>query len=303
MNFINPKTDFAFKKIFGSNQSKEILISFLNAILYPGQTVIQELEIHNPYLFPQIQEIKDTYLDIKANITGNKTVIIEMQILNVEAFRKRILDNATKAYSTQLITGERYHLLNPVIAITITDFEMFEETDEVISRFVFKEKRRLVDYLADELELVFIELPKFNRKLHELQNVADKWIYFLKEANILDAVPDTMRSVPEIMQAFRIANKASLTREELEDLERREMYIQDRRGAIALATRKGINEGKIALILRQIEHRFGAISPDMQTRIQRLSLEQLENLGIAVLDFQSMEEAIAWLEARNCLTG
>ena len=78
MIFINPKTDFAFKKIFGSEQSKDILISFLNAILYKGNPTIEDLEIINPYLAPKIRGIKDTYLDVKAKITGNKTVIIEM---------------------------------------------------------------------------------------------------------------------------------------------------------------------------------------------------------------------------------
>ena len=72
MNFINPKTDFAFKKIFGSADSKDILISFLNAILYEAQPVIEDLEIIDPYLAPKIKGVKDTYLDVKAKIAGNK---------------------------------------------------------------------------------------------------------------------------------------------------------------------------------------------------------------------------------------
>ena len=138
MNFINPKTDFAFKKIFGSADSKDILISFLNALLYEAQPVIEDLEIIDPYLAPKIKGVKDTYLAVKANIEGKKTVIIEMQVLNVESFEKRILYNATKAYSMQLTTGIGYSLLNPVIALTITDFQMFEHLETVISRFVFK---------------------------------------------------------------------------------------------------------------------------------------------------------------------
>ncbi len=83
---INPKTDFAFKKIFGSEQSKDILISFLNALLYEARPVIEDLQILTPYLAPKIHGIKYTYLDVRARITGNKTVIIEMQVLNVEGF-------------------------------------------------------------------------------------------------------------------------------------------------------------------------------------------------------------------------
>jgi predicted transposase/invertase (TIGR01784 family) len=67
--FINPKTDFAFKKIFGSEQSHGILVSFLNGILYAGESLIEDLEILNPYQAPRIRGVKDTYLDVKARLT------------------------------------------------------------------------------------------------------------------------------------------------------------------------------------------------------------------------------------------
>ena len=244
MIFINPKTDFAFKKIFGSEQSKDILISFLNGILYQGNPTIEDLEILNPYLAPKIRGIKDTYLDVRAKITGDKTVIIEMQVLNVEGFEKRILYNAAKAYSIQLETGEDYTLLNPVIALTITDFEMFPHLDKIISRFILKEKDYLIDYLIYDIELVFVELPKFNKKLEELETITDKWLYFIKSARTLESVPEIMGTVPEIQKAFEIANQANLSREELEDLEKREIYIHDQRNAIKRALRQGQEQGR-----------------------------------------------------------
>ena len=91
MIFVNPKNDFAFKKIFGSEQHKNILISFLNGILYDGKSTIQDLDILNPYLAPRIRGVKDTYLDVKAKLDSGISVIIEMQVLNVEGFEKRIL--------------------------------------------------------------------------------------------------------------------------------------------------------------------------------------------------------------------
>ncbi|MEQ9671760.1 Rpn family recombination-promoting nuclease/putative transposase [Coleofasciculus sp. G2-EDA-02] len=243
MIFINPKTDFAFKKIFGSEQNPEILISFLNSLLYGGQTRITELEIINPYLAPKIQGIKDTFLDVKAKLTDETTVIIEMQVLNLSGFEKRILYNAAKAYSIQLEPGEDYTLLNPVIALTLTDFEMFEDLPQVISNFVIKEKKVLTDYPINDLELVFVELPKFTKELDELETLADKWIYFIKRARGLEAIPETMAQVPEIRKAFEVANQANMTREELEALEQREMYIHDQRNAIKLALRRGIEQG------------------------------------------------------------
>jgi predicted transposase/invertase (TIGR01784 family) len=243
MRFINPKTDFAFKKIFGSEQSHPILISFLNGILYNGEAVIADLEIINPYQAPRIRGVKDTYLDVKAQLASGQTVIIEMQVLNVEGFEKRILYNAAKAYSIQLAQGEQYALLNPVIALTITDFTMFSEFETVISRFVLKEKHYLVDYPTCDLELVFVELPKFKLGLEQLTSLTEKWMYFLQNTRQLESIPATMGEVPEIQQAFEVANQANLSPDELEELEHQLIFIQDQLNAIALAEKRSLEQG------------------------------------------------------------
>jgi predicted transposase/invertase (TIGR01784 family) len=247
MIFINPKIDFAFKKIFGSEDSKDILISFLNALIYEAEPVIQDLEILNPYLAPKIRGIKDTYLDIKAKIMDRNhqpsTVIIEMQVLNIEGFEKRILYNAAKSYSTQLQTGQSYNLLNPVIALTITDFVMFTELANVTSRYILKERDFLIDYPIYDIELIFVELPKFQKNLTELETIIDKWLYFLNNARSLEAVPTVMESIPELKKAFYIANQVNLTPDELEDQEKSEFFIQDQKGAITRGVREGIRAG------------------------------------------------------------
>lgn len=240
--FINPKTDFAFKKIFGSKESHDILISFLNAILYSEQDTIQDLVILDPYQAPRIKGIKDSYLDVKATLQDGSTVIIEMQVLNVLGFEKRVLYNAAKAFSIQLGVGEDYTLLNPVIALTITDFEMFE-SERIISRYRLKEKDDLSDY-SDDIELVFVELPKFSKSLEELETLVDKWLYFLKCASELEAVPPVMRAVPAIEHAFTVAQQSKLSRKELEVLEKRQMFLHDNRNAILKAKQDGLKEGR-----------------------------------------------------------
>jgi predicted transposase/invertase (TIGR01784 family) len=249
MIFINPKIDFAFKKIFGSEDSKDILISFLNALIYEAAPVIQDLEIINPYLAPKIRGVKDTYLDIKAKIIDRetneqRTVIIEMQVLNVEGFEKRILYNAAKSYSTQLTTGQGYHLLNPVIALTITDFVMFADLPHVTSRFVLKEQDFLIDYPIYDIELIFVELPKFKKNLAALETIIDKWLFFLTNARKLQDVPPTMDNIPELKKAFYIANQANLNLDELEEQEKSEIFIQDQRGAITKAAKESLEQGR-----------------------------------------------------------
>ena len=245
MRFLNPKTDFAFKKIFGSNESKDILISFINAELqFTGSYEIVGLTIIDPYQAPKIKGMKDTYLDVKAQSRDGREFVIEMQVLNVAGFEKRILYNAAKAYSIQIASAQDYLVLNPVIAITIADFVMFEDSKEVITTFRLLEKEKFFEYKNSDLELVFIELPKFIKTENELANITDKWIYFLKNAGSLEFVPQTLAVEPPIKKAFEIANKANMTREELEDQEHREMFIQDQRGAITKAIDDGIKKGK-----------------------------------------------------------
>jgi predicted transposase/invertase (TIGR01784 family) len=281
MIFINPKTDFAFKKIFGSDQSKDILISFLNGILYSGESVVEDLEILNPYQVPHIRGVKDTYLDVRAKITGDQTVIIEMQVLNVEGFEKRILYNAAKAYSIQLGSGQAYTTLNPVIALTITDFSMFEG-HEFISHYVLKEKSYLTDYISSDIELVFVELPKFNKELNELQSLTDKWLFFVKKARELNDIPPIMGEVSEIRHAFEIANQAGLSQAELDDLEHQEFFIQDQMNAILKAQKEGLKQGieqgkkeQAIAIARQL---LDVLDDATITQTTGLSLEEIQNL-------------------------
>lgn len=280
MIFINPKTDFAFKKIFGSKKSKPILISFLNAILYQERPMIVDLEILDPYQAPRIKGMKDSYLDVKAVLTDHKTVIIEMQVLNVLGFEKRVLYNAAKAFSIQLAVGEDYTLLNPVIALTVTDFEMFAGSSKVISRYRLKEKDDLTDY-SDDIELVFVELPKFDKELAALETIADKWIYFLKAANTLPSVPPSLGAIPEIQHAFEVARQSKLSKRELELLEKREIFLHDSRNAILKARLDGKAEGERETKVAIARSLLGIL--DVETISQ--------TTGLSVADIQQLNQA------------
>ena len=244
MKFLDVKTDFAFKKVFGSEGSKDILISFLNSLVsFPDGESIEDLTIVDPYQIPLIKGMKDTFVDVKARLSNNSTVIIEMQVLNVQGFEQRVLYNAAKSYSSQLVQGEHYHLLNPVIAITITDFEMFDDLVDYKTVFRLIEKQHLIEYNGD-IELIFIELPKFKKAESELVDIIDKWIYFVQNAGSLAYIPETLSTSPEIVHAFDIANMAGLTPEEHEAQWKRRDFIMLQRGSIEYAEKIGRAEGK-----------------------------------------------------------
>jgi predicted transposase/invertase (TIGR01784 family) len=297
MRFIDPKIDFAFKKIFGSSDSKDILINFLNAILYEAQPLIEDLEIidsqpENPTLGAQ-----ETRLDVKATINGDRIALVEIQLINVPSFGNRVLYNAAKSYSQQLTGKDRYERLKTVISLKIADFEMFENQPEFMSRFVFQEKEQQFECPDTAIELVFLELPKFSKELAALETTADQWIYFIKNTSTLETVPETLSAVPEIQKAFRIAREDNFTQEELKELQKQELWIQDQQIAIEIAREQVTKTAQLSLILRQLVRRLGTIQPETENSIRQLSVEELENLGEAVLDFNHPSDLTVWLQA------
>ncbi|WPD24208.1 MAG: Rpn family recombination-promoting nuclease/putative transposase [Candidatus Electrothrix scaldis] len=241
MRFLDVRTDFAFKKVFGSERSKNVLISFLNAIIDFGEEQVTDLTIVDPYQIPLLKGMKDSYVDVKAVLSNNKKVIVEMQVLNVEGFEKRVLYNAAKLYSTQLKKSGKYTTLEPIIALTITDFEMFPEFAKAISYWTLREREVLLQY-SNDIELIFAELPKFTKTEEELTDIADKWLYFVKHAGDLEFVPESFTE-PQLLEAFEIANTAGLSEEELDIQFKRQDFIAMQQGAVEKAVQSGLERG------------------------------------------------------------
>ena len=212
-----------------------------------------------------------------------------MQVLNVEDFEKRVIYNQVKAYGNQLNVGQGNRKLKPFVGLTITDFVLFEDCEEIITKFRLKEEKKLFNY-RDELTLMFLELPKFKKELSDLETKTEKWIYFIKSAQGLEVIPSSLEEESEIKAALNIANRANLNNEELEEIQKEEILIEDRKGEISLAIREGIGIGReegigigvVKLILRQIRRKFGEITPEVQTQIEQLSLEKLDILGAEI---------------------
>ncbi|MDY6783656.1 MAG: Rpn family recombination-promoting nuclease/putative transposase [Cyanobacteriota bacterium] len=194
MEFINPKTNFAFKKIFGSSENKDILISFLNALIYDGEPTIRDVEILDPYSFPQFQELKDVCLNVKARLNNGIIVIVEIQFLSVKAFKKQPFYNAAKVYSQQLARGRNSRNLKSVINLTITNLVLFPESIRIVSHVVLKERDSDLRYIENGIELIFVELPKFLKKIEELDNLTDRWLYFMKNSRNLELSREKTRT-------------------------------------------------------------------------------------------------------------
>ncbi|MBF0345336.1 MAG: Rpn family recombination-promoting nuclease/putative transposase [Nitrospirae bacterium] len=241
MRFVDVRSDIAFKKVFGNENKKEILISFLNAVLdLSGDRAIDDITLLNPYQAPRIEGLKETVLDIQAIDRRKITFIVEIQIQRQKGFGKRVLYYTSKAYVAQLEKGADYPKLNQVIYIGILDFNNFEG-DGYLTRHLILNTKTLKQELTD-LEFNFIELPKFTKQEDELESIVDKWIHFIKNAEDLRIVPKYADFV-EIREAYDIANKMQWSKEELDVYDYWLMRLQDERGAREYVLEEGLREG------------------------------------------------------------
>jgi len=272
MQFADPRTDFAFKLIFGNDKAREVLISFLNAVLgLEGIHAIAEVTILNPYQAPKFSALKRSYLDVKCRDNRGVEFVVEMQVEYTEGLKKRIEYNACKAYVGQIPVGTDYPKLNQVIAITVVDFVMFKDFEHYLSCHESRETITNNHYL-DQIRHYFIELPKFTKTEAELETMIEKWCYFLKHAGRLEVIPAKLDHEP-IRTAFGIANRANMTKEEWEEYDAAGVKMQDDRG-IAIAARK---EGRrdVARTMQQKGYDLNVIA-----ELSGLTVEEIEKIAV-----------------------
>lgn len=244
--FADPKTDFAFHRIFGTEKHKLAPIGFLNDILQLDEVHrITDVIILDREQRPKVEELKNSIVDVKCIDARGIHYVVEMQVLNVEAFDKRVVYNVAKAYTNQLDIGQGYPDLNDIVGITICDFELWPRREgskvPMVSRWRMQEHTSgTVGLLA--LQIVFLELPKYNVE-GPPQTMVEKWAYFFREAQNLEMVPEDLRS-PALSEAFEAARTATFTKEEWDDYIRAGMAIQNERGMLSLARKEGREEGR-----------------------------------------------------------
>lgn len=243
MKFVDPRNDVAFKKIFGSEQHTEILISFLNAVMgLSGEREIKHLTILNPYQTPTLQSQKCTLLDIRATDHRDHTFIVEVNLEYGEGFARRFLYHGLKASTEQIGIGPGCSpRLLPVYLIGVLDFCAFKSED-------YRSHHRLTNTETGKheipgMEFYFVELPKFTKQEHELTSVLDKWLFFIKHASDLEVVPASADTAP-LQTAYQMANHFGWSQEDLEIYESRSIKIQDERGTLQAAIDRGRTEGE-----------------------------------------------------------
>jgi len=246
--FADPKTKIIFKRIFGREVHKPLLIELLNALLELSQDHrIVDLKYLSPEQRVPVEELKLSLVDVKCFDERGRHYVVEMQVLNVEGFEKRVVYNPSKEYVTQLRTGEDYPGFDDVIGVTICDFLLWPGPPvpdgapvPMLSRWRMQEQHGGA-LGPSQVQYVFLELPKY-RSGDAPQGTIDRWAYFFREAKNLAEVPPAL-SVPPYREALEAICMADFCAGELDLYDRAKIAEQDARGALSLAKRQGREKG------------------------------------------------------------
>ena len=223
---INPRVDIAFKKIFGVEENKDLLISLINSIV-DKEDKISEVTLLNPYNPKNFRNDKLSILDIKAKSETGKRYNIEIQITDDADYDKRALYYWAKLYTEQLQEGEDYSQLYKAIGIHILHFISIPKVDKYHNVFHIKERETGLPYFTD-LELHTIELKKFventNIELSDLvakvKNSLDMWVAFLTRHDLFNKeyLPASLDD-PALKKALNVLDRMHFAPEEREAYE------------------------------------------------------------------------------------
>ena len=248
---INPRVDIAFKKIFGTEDNKDLLISLINSIVGEEDQVV-DVTLLNPYNQKNFKEDKLSILDIKAEGNHGKKFNIEIQITDEADYDKRALYYWAKLYTDQLKEKDDYGTLEKVIGIHILNFISILDSEKYHNAFHITEKETGLHYFK-ELELHTIELKKFNDSLgkefedigSKIQNALDLWSAFLLRNDLIStaSLPKSLDNVP-VKKAIDVLNVMNFSDDEREIYEGQLKWLRIEANTLKKYEEKGREEGE-----------------------------------------------------------
>ena len=250
---LDPRSDLVFKRIFGEHP--EILRSFLNALLpFEGpDEEIASLEYLTPEQAPLLPLFKNTIVDVRCQDRLGRQFIVEMQMNWTSAFLQRVLFNASKAYVRQLESGDEFHLLKPVWALSLLNAKFPGGAGQDYYHHYRLVKAGEPEQIIRDLQLVFVELPKFQEsRPDQARQLRWAWLRFLREAGTSgqpghpttdDLVAEVSVS-PEVRNAIEIARQSAFNPAELEAYDRFWDAVSRERTLISGSFAEGIQIGE-----------------------------------------------------------
>ena len=283
--YINPFTDFGFKKLFGEELNKDLLLDFLNELLKEEQGQIKEIT----YL--KTEHLGLTELDRKAifdlyceNERGEK-FIVELQKTKQNFFKDRTVYYSTFPIREQAKRADWNFELKAVYTIAILDF-VFEADKNEQEKFRYDVKLKDIEtnkIFYDKLTFIYLEMPKFKKTIEQLETRFDKWLYVISNLNKLDRIPESLRE--QIFErVFETAEIAKFTYDQVLSYEDSLKYYRDLKNSLDTAREEGEAEGiikgeKLGLIKGKEEGRVeGKIEIARNMLSMGMSIEMIKQL-------------------------
>jgi len=206
MKYLNPKADLTFKRVFGEHP--DLVMSLLNALLPLSQEEeITDIEYLASEMVPENPLRKNSIVDVRCRDKCGRQFIVEMQMIWSPEFKQRVLFNASKAYVRQIKVGEQYELLQPVYSLNLVN-EIFEPSLEGYYHHYKIVHVEHSEKVINGLQLIFVELPKFNPHTYGEKKMQALWLRYLTE------IDEETRDVPEELLANPVVKKAVTALEE-----------------------------------------------------------------------------------------
>lgn len=279
--YINPFTDYGFKRLFGEEPNKDLLMDFLNELLREEQGQIVELTYLKNENLSTTEFNRKAVFDLYCTNDKGEKFIVELQKTKQKFFKDRTLYYSTFPIREQAKRGSEWDFeLKKVYTIAILDF-IFDEDKNQPDKFRYDVKLSDIEtnkVFYDKLMFIYLEMPKFNKTESQLKTRFDKWLYVLKNLHKLDRVPDNLRETI-FLKLFETAEIARFTPEEYQYYEDSLKYYRDIKNSLDTAREEGRVEGETEEKIKIAKTAIREGLPDeVIMKLTGLSKQEINNL-------------------------
>lgn len=279
--YVNPLTDFGFKKLFGTEPNKGLLIDFLNQIL-PARHQIKDLTYSNTEQLGTNDLDRKAIFDLYCLGESGERFIVEIQKAKQNFFKDRSIYYSSFPIQEQAKKGDWDYRLEPVYTVGILDFIFDDHKGSTELLHVVELKNQRGEVFYDKLKFIYIELPKFVKNEDELSSHFDKWLYVFRHLANLSNRPKALQE-KVFGKLFEAAEIAKFTPEEKEAYEESLKYYRDLKNVVDTSKEEGMREGKIegkaeGKIEVAIELKKNNVPIDVIMKSTGLSQEQIDEL-------------------------
>lgn len=243
--YINPFTDYGFKRLFGEEPNKDLLLDFLNELLHEEQGKITELTYLKNENLSTTELNRKAIFDLYCTNEHGEKFIVELQKTKQKFFKDRTVYYSTFPIRDQALTGSDWDFeLKKVYTIAILDF-VFDEDKNEPDKFRYDVKLSDIEtkkVFYNKLTFIYLEMPKFNKSVDELESKYEKWLFILRNLHKLDRIPERLKE-DIFLKLFETAEIAKFSREEYQNYENSLKYYRDLKNSLDTAREEGFEKG------------------------------------------------------------